>query len=318
MAATPASVGVVRRVVDDVLHAWGHEGLVDDVALCVTELATNSTLHGASHFEVEVALLGQNIQVSVLDDGTTSASAIATRVSVSGLDALDTDIESPGMTGRGLFIVSSLAADWGIEDVERGVRIWALFRPEAVMAALRQPQVTPRPSMLNSGAERARGGAATVRVRLLDCPPELFVAHDDGLADLLRELQVMTSTDDLDEERRTTLERLADVVRRSRSSWDATRTTAREAAHAGLSLVDVDLAVDRGTVRRDVEALRSAVALAEELSREGELITVPATPAVRAVRDWIAEQLLAQAVGGETPTSFPDWLAPTAARLTRS
>ena len=317
MAATPASVGVVRRVVDDVLHAWGQDGLVDDVALCVTELSTNSTLHGASHFEVEVALLDQSVQVSVLDDGTTPASAIASRVSVAGLDALDTDIESPGMTGRGLFIVSALAADWGIEDVERGVRIWALFRPETVMAALRQPQVRPRPSLL-AAAGRVASKQATVPVRLLDCPPELLVAHDDGLADLLRELQVMTSTDDPDHERRSTLSQLADVVRRSRSMWDATRTTGREATHAGLSLVDVELATRRSTVHRDVEGLRSAVALAEELSRRGELITVPASPAVRAVRDWIAEQQLAQAADGAAPTSFPDWLAPVAARPTRS
>lgn len=56
LAAHPASVRGARRFVQDGLHEWGHEKLVNDAAMCLTELTSNATLDA--------------IRISVWDEGT--------------------------------------------------------------------------------------------------------------------------------------------------------------------------------------------------------------------------------------------------------
>jgi len=301
MAATPVSVTVVRRMVDEALQSWGQDGLVDDVALCVTELSTNSTLHGASNFEVEVRLHPDGIELCVLDDGSTPAGLIASRVEHQPVD--EVTIDAAGTTGRGLFIVSMLASVWGIEDTASGVRIWAFFRPDPAVAAspARAPQVLAGHSPPTADA------GSYARVHLDGCPADLLVAHDENLADLVRELQVM-AIGPLEPVLRTVLEEIVGVVQRNAVTWDAAKAMARQAVRAGEPVVDITVLAP-WRVREEVATLRRAVGRAEALSAQGRLMTMPAPPPVQTLRDWMEEQFLQQVEHRAPAVPFHEWHA---------
>lgn len=55
MVSEPTSVPAARHFLNDVLAGWDRDHLADDSALCVSELATNATLHGVSpYFQTEM------------------------------------------------------------------------------------------------------------------------------------------------------------------------------------------------------------------------------------------------------------------------
>ncbi len=91
--------------------------LADDVALVVSELVTNSVRHACplSNGDLEVAwdVSMHLVEVRVTDGGG-EASPVPRSV---GPD---------DVTGRGLTIVTKLAAAWGVEDAPGGITVWAL------------------------------------------------------------------------------------------------------------------------------------------------------------------------------------------------
>ena len=111
----PASVAVARRFLRNTLTVWGAEGLIDPAVQVLSELATNSVIHARTSFKVQLTLEG---------DG-------ALRLAVS-----DRSLRRPAMkshsaeatTGRGLALVGSLAASWGVDMDGRGKAVWALLR----------------------------------------------------------------------------------------------------------------------------------------------------------------------------------------------
>jgi anti-sigma regulatory factor (Ser/Thr protein kinase) len=107
-----------RAFVRGTLGAWGCHGVVTEAALVVTELATNAVIHARTAFHVSVLRHG---------DG-------AVRVSVH--DACS-DVPAPqpspaaSAAGRGLHLVRSLSAAWGIEHFAGHKSVWAELRPAA-------------------------------------------------------------------------------------------------------------------------------------------------------------------------------------------
>lgn len=105
----PAAVTVARRFVVSALHGWGLP--VGDVALLVSELATNAVLHARSEFCVTVRADGGCVRVEVSDGNS--------RVPV--LASVPTDAYS----GRGLMLLQSLASSWGVDRGSRdGKTVW--------------------------------------------------------------------------------------------------------------------------------------------------------------------------------------------------
>ena len=123
-AATPDSVPEARRFVVTTLISWGRVTLLDDAALCVTELTANAALHSSSTY-MEVALRAHEggIRISVQDDCPTPAEAVAPYPNIVSSDA-GFPHENHPTTGRGLAIVATLAREWGVEKLELGKRIW--------------------------------------------------------------------------------------------------------------------------------------------------------------------------------------------------
>jgi anti-sigma regulatory factor (Ser/Thr protein kinase) len=99
----------VRRFVASTLATWQLQS--DDVALLVSELATNAVLHARSEFEVSLTAEPDRVRVEVSDGNSR----------VPSLAAVPVDAYS----GRGLLLVQQLAQAWGVETAARvGKTIW--------------------------------------------------------------------------------------------------------------------------------------------------------------------------------------------------
>jgi DNA-binding NarL/FixJ family response regulator len=90
--------------------------LLDEASLIVTELATNAVLHADSPYEVRLSRTDGVVRIEVADgDGGTPEPQPFSAVAESG---------------RGIVIVSAIAASWGIDTQLRGKVTWAELRPE--------------------------------------------------------------------------------------------------------------------------------------------------------------------------------------------
>lgn len=105
------SPGHARRFVAASLRSWGLEPLVDDAMLVVTELATNAVVHAASSFTVALARRDGAMRISVGDGAAALPHARARNDALEG--------------GRGLEMVSGVAARWGCARRGAGKLVWA-------------------------------------------------------------------------------------------------------------------------------------------------------------------------------------------------
>jgi anti-sigma regulatory factor (Ser/Thr protein kinase) len=103
--------GRARRMAVASLRQWGHDGpLVEDVALVLSELATNAVVHAGSPFSVTVRVKDSTLRVAVAD---ASPQTVAMREQ--GLSV---------QRGHGLGLVDVLATRWGVEDTSDGKVVW--------------------------------------------------------------------------------------------------------------------------------------------------------------------------------------------------
>ncbi|NYI03742.1 ATP-binding protein [Allostreptomyces psammosilenae] len=120
LPAAPASVGAARRLVSDALADWRAPDLLDDVALCATELVTNAIQHGsrpgrAVHVRLLPLPAAEGLRLEVHDTGPALP-----RPCPAGPD--DT-------RGRGLLLVSALSDAWGTEHrPPAGKVVWCEWR----------------------------------------------------------------------------------------------------------------------------------------------------------------------------------------------
>jgi anti-sigma regulatory factor (Ser/Thr protein kinase) len=107
----PGAVAEARRFVVGVLGKRRDEGNdLDDCELMVSELATNAVRHGRSMFRVGVSGTPGPIRVEVSDCNP--------RLPVEGGAPLD------AQSGRGLQIVDTLSARWGVREEREGKTVW--------------------------------------------------------------------------------------------------------------------------------------------------------------------------------------------------
>ena len=106
----PASAAAARRFVTDTLAAWGHDDAVDIAILLVSELVTNSILHARSDVDLIVTEDDGRLRVEVRD-----ASPEAPTVR---------SYDTTSITGRGLAMVQSFAARWGVQPLPAGKAVW--------------------------------------------------------------------------------------------------------------------------------------------------------------------------------------------------
>jgi Histidine kinase-like ATPase domain len=327
LAAEPASVPGARRFVADGLRAWGHDALVDDASLCVSELAGNAALHGGSTY-IEVCVLNREkaVRLWVEDDGPTPAAAIAPRTSLPvpdlepgvAFDAGSDDlVDFEGLlnapaTGRGLAIVSVLASDWGVEELENGKRVWADLSPVGADGQAVPPKRGTPPSVRRTASPAEDPGAQeplpdgwTV-VTLAGCPVELSLLQDQHLDELVRELTLIGAG--RDDDATELAHRLEAILRAPAHARDAGRRQTKAALARGEAFVDVKMAMPRA-FSHEVSRLQDAVRQADALCEEARLLTLASRPEIRELREWMTAEIMGQIEHDAPPTSWLDWLA---------
>lgn len=118
---SPRTVAAARRFTRDTLHAWGVTGGVDDMLLCVSELATNALRYGVPPGR------GYRLRLFGFEDATVR---IEVHDSGPGFSRIT---ERPH--GHGLTLVGALSDDWGALARTPGKVVWCEFRRAATWTA---------------------------------------------------------------------------------------------------------------------------------------------------------------------------------------
>jgi two-component sensor histidine kinase len=109
----PSSVPLVRRFVcSETSHL--PSPFVADLGLVASELATNAVQHAGTAFDVRLEVGRGEVLLEVSDSG-------------GGVPRLSSDTRRDAPRGRGLRIVETLAADWGVRSANPGPgkTVWA-------------------------------------------------------------------------------------------------------------------------------------------------------------------------------------------------
>lgn len=107
----PVSIRAARGLVRQACIAWRLPDLLADASLVVSELATNAVQHAGTPFVVTVARAGSRLHVAVRDgDPAFPRPAVPA---------------GPGVRGRGLRLVHTVATAWGALPARGGKVVWA-------------------------------------------------------------------------------------------------------------------------------------------------------------------------------------------------
>ncbi|MEU1467023.1 ATP-binding protein [Streptomyces sp. NPDC005761] len=112
---TARSVTLCRRRAARLVTEWGHPDRAGEVALLVSELASNALLHGSMRgrlFRVHIALTATTLRIEVSDPRGER---------LPGLREAGAD----DCYGRGLLIVAQIADRWGVEPRTVGKTVFA-------------------------------------------------------------------------------------------------------------------------------------------------------------------------------------------------
>lgn len=269
----PQSVTAARRFVMGALDAWDCGDLVDDAAICVSELAANAVLHGRSAFDVAVRRLGTGVAIDVIDRRPVELPAV---VPTEGTAA---DITRNAATGRGLQIVGALADRWGFTTTEDDKAVWVELTGGSGEGA-RSPVAVL--------GHRMELPSQPITLDLRSLPVRPAVASGVQVDDLVRSLLLSHRSDTEDAQR---LRRLLDESAPVRL---AGRYAALRAAGAGQDRYDLVLHASR----RALDAVGELSALLERLA------AAQIAPDVAAFRTWLQDETRRQ-LRGEAPLPCP-------------
>jgi hypothetical protein len=272
----PACAAAARRFVAEHLDSWGLDRFDDEAAVCAAELASNAILHSRTRFTVAVRPVPSGARIDVQDD---QPGLLPVPVP-SDLDPLAT-----GTTGRGLLLISAMAARWGYFTTAQAKTVWVELadrRSNAPTAPL--VELAARPANKDSR-----------RVRLVDLPVKTAVASGVQIDDLVRELQL-----DPDRMSVTDRENLNRLLQRSAAPRLVGRQEAFRAAAKGLDRYTLELDVSPD----DVAAVSELMAVLQRLAAQSNSDAVKVPPEVEAMREWLPGEVMAQ-FQGRAPSPFP-------------
>ena len=307
LTGEPRSVPSARTFVRRLLEDCGRPEWVEAAVLAVSELLTNAVLHAHSdEIELSAAVEDEHVHVAVRDRSPVVPS--------------QRSYDDYATTGRGLGLVAAVSVAHGVESLGAdGKVVWfrvgdAQARDERSVEELLEqwdePDDVPAPPPPVRGAD-------VVHVELRSMPATLWLAAREHHDALLRELVLLQAwpggaaagIGDLaaaDAARMTIGTALDAAVQQARDRGAATvplpeyHPGALPAVPQALDLV-VPVARDQAP---SFAELQDVLDHGERLAAAGQLLARGGLPEIIAVRDWAAEQVIAQ-VAGSPPAPWP-------------
>lgn len=275
------AVGRARMFVSALVERWDLASLGPDASLVTSELVSNAVIHARPPIELRVVPVADGLRIEVRDSteyGVTAAApgrALAPR-------------------GLGLRVVAQLSVRWGVDPVPDGKTVWA------ELSTSREP-ADPAPAEVSIGPAPLLLPDDWPEVRLVDVPTRLLIGWEEHVRDLMREFALVSPSrrpleeigiDDPVELVVATLDRYWDLMR---PVWAQARPTeGQRPGHISFVVKLPESVVTDGP--RFLEALDAA----DELSRQGKLLTEAAPDDVCAFRRWFVHALVRQ-VATRTP-----------------
>ena len=280
---SPSSVGAARRFIVARTAAWAFpKPVADQLELIGSELVTNAVLHARTELTLTLELREDRVRISVQDRSQAPPTLRHYRP-----DAL---------TGRGLGVVAALSDLWGVSTAPDGKVVWA-----EVDGGGGREEATIRPPDLRDAPPNPLTAALGARpIRFPGVPVDGYLelqAHNDAL---FRELELVSIELEGDDGARIAAP-LADLLyRRFRGQRDSYRDVVAAARAHGEATVELESAASAA----DVSGARSYLELleqADQLCRDGLLLTPEPSAQVRALRRWFVDQMAAQILDGADP-----------------
>ena len=104
------SVPAARHFTSEAVQSLGSPNVAPEAELLVSELAANAVLHAGTPLRVSVLCRDERVRIEVRDDNP----ALPQRLSPDPL----------AMHGRGVMLVDTLSAAWGVNGNQRGKTVW--------------------------------------------------------------------------------------------------------------------------------------------------------------------------------------------------
>jgi hypothetical protein len=112
MSGEPAAVAGAREVAEGVLRGWGLESMVDEAVLMLDELVTNAVQNSCGSIELRLRIdSGAGLLFGEVHDA-------------SGILPVARDAAPGDEDGRGLTLISTLAASHGWHRIDGGKAVW--------------------------------------------------------------------------------------------------------------------------------------------------------------------------------------------------
>lgn len=269
-----AAVPVGREFVTACVERWGLYQLAADASLLTSEMLSNSVIHARTPIELRVHQLADGVRIEVRD-GAEYGIAPARHG------------ESSQTWGLGLRVVATLASRWGIDPVPDGKTVWAEISAPRPSGDAVEPEVSLVPSPLPLPDDWPE-------IRLVDVPTRLLRAWEDHARDLVREFALVSLAsrpqhplaDDPVMEVVATLDRYQELVR---PVWSQARAVGDE----GTGRMSLTVRLPEEVVTEAPRFLE-AIEAADELARQGLLLTDAASDELIAFARWFVHAVVRQ------------------------
>ncbi len=262
--------------------------LADDTTLVVSELVTNSLLHGVMPGTLRLALLVDAVRVEVEDGGHD----VPRR----------SDFGDQAATGRGLGLVAALSRAWGVEPRPEGKVVWA-----EIDGTIRTPSAAPDldiDALLDAWSDDAL--EPTFTVDLGEVPTALLLEAKAHVDNLVRELTLAAAGAEAGAARLPDhiVGLLDGVVHRFATTRAAVKQAALSAAARGEPVTRLVLTLPASAVDASEEYL-DALDRADRYACAARLLTLATPPTHRVFRRWYVEALTGELRARAAGTSGP-------------
>jgi serine phosphatase RsbU (regulator of sigma subunit)/anti-sigma regulatory factor (Ser/Thr protein kinase) len=270
------AVRIGRRFVAERIATLGASSMASDAALITGELVANALQHGHPPVSVSVSGDASCVRIAVADGNPRPPVRPAASLA--------------NMTGRGIALIESVAARWGVDrDPSGGKVVWAELEPVGSADAVDEVDVDGLLAAWQD--DEAEVADARFTVVLGDVPTELLIAAKAHMDNLVREFTLAATASDAVPQHLARL--IETVVHDFADARDAIKRQALAALHRNEQRTSLTLylpltAADAG------ERYLAALDEADAYSRAARLLTLETPAAHRLFRRWYVEAVIRQ------------------------